>query len=79
MFTTIVAVLCHLSGPATGACVEEIVSDSDMDPALTFQACMISGQAGIAKWMSEHPLYRSGWRLDRYKCAPGHYEIHGRA
>jgi hypothetical protein len=26
MFTTIVAVLCHLSGPATGACVEEIVS-----------------------------------------------------
>lgn len=79
MFVTVVAVLCHLGGPAAGACVEEIVTDSGMDEAVTFQACMIHGQLGVAKWMSEHPLYRAGWRLDRYKCAPGHYEIHGRA
>lgn len=79
MFATVVAVLCHIAGPAAGACVEEIVTDTDLDPAVTFQGCLISGQAGIAKWMSEHPIYRAGWRLSAYKCAPGHYEIHGRA
>jgi hypothetical protein len=76
MFVTVVAVLCSLSGPA---CVEEIVTDSSMDENVTMQACMMIGQAPIMKWMSEHPLYHANWRLDRYKCAPGHYEVHGRA
>lgn len=75
MFVTVVAVLCQLAGPL---CVEEIVTDSTMDEHVTFQNCMVGGQAPIAKWMSEHPLYHAKWRLDRYKCAPGHYEIRGR-
>ena len=32
-----------------------------------------------AKWMGEHPIYHANWRLDRYKCVPGHYEIKGHA
>jgi len=79
VFVTVIAVLCHLSGPAAGACVEEIVTDSNLDPNATFHQCMTIGQLGVAKWMADHPIYRTGWRLDRYKCAPGHYEIHGRA
>lgn len=75
MFTTIVAVLCTLS---SGMCVEEIVTDSNMDPSVTMHGCQIGGQAGIAKWMGEHPLYHAKWRLDRWKCVPGHYEIRGR-
>jgi hypothetical protein len=75
MFVTIVAVLCRLAGPG---CVEEIVTDSSLDENVTMQTCVL-GQAGVADWMSKHPLYRQGWRLDRYKCAPGHYEIRGRA
>jgi len=56
-----------------GACVEEIVTDSNQSN-ITFQSCMIQGQIGIAKWMSEHPTYHANWTLQRYKCAPGHYE-----
>lgn len=77
MFTTVVAVLCSLT--LQGACVEEIVTDSNMDPAVTFQGCQIGAQAGIAKWMSESPIYHARWRLDRWKCVPGRYEIRGRA
>ena len=30
-------------------------------------------------WKGEHPVYRSGaYRIERYKCVPGHYEIRGR-
>lgn len=76
MFITIVAILCSLT--IQGSCVEEIVTDSNMDPDVTFQGCQIYGQAGIAKWMSESPLYHSKWRLDSWKCIPGHYEIRGR-
>ena len=36
MFVTVVAVLCHLTGPAAGGCVEEIVTDSNMTPEITF-------------------------------------------
>jgi hypothetical protein len=79
MFVTVVAVLCRLSGAAAGACVEEIVTDSAMDDQVTFQTCMVHGQIGVADWMGKHPLYRQGWRVDRIKCAPGHYEIRGRA
>jgi hypothetical protein len=40
---------------------------------------MIQGQIGIANWMSEHPIYRANWTLQRYKCAPGHYRLHVKA
>jgi hypothetical protein len=76
MFVTLVAVLCHLSsGHPGGGCVEEIVTDSSKSE-ISFQSCMIEGQIGVAKWMSEHPIYRSDWTLQRYKCAPGHYTPH---
>ena len=35
MFVTVVAVRCHLGGPAAGSCVEEIVTDSNMTPDIT--------------------------------------------
>ncbi|MBR0714110.1 hypothetical protein [Bradyrhizobium liaoningense] len=79
MFVTVVAILCHLGAAAAGDCVEEIVTDSNMTPDITFQECLKGAQAPLAKWMGDHPLYHSNWRIDRYKCVPGHYEIKGRA
>jgi len=76
MFVTVVAVLCQISGVG---CVEEIVTDSNLTPEITFLECLQSGQAPLAKWITEHPIYHANWRLDRYKCVPGHYEIKGRA
>ena len=71
MFVTVVAVLCHLS--ATN-CIEEIVTDSSIDNHITFQSCMVGGQAGLAQWKDRHPIYRSDdWQISRYKCVPGHY------
>jgi hypothetical protein len=78
MFVTLVAVLCHVLPGGPGDCVEEIVTDSNQSN-ITFQSCMIQGQIGIAKWMSEHPIYHTNWTLQRYKCAPGHYELHVKA
>jgi hypothetical protein len=78
MFVTLVAVLCHVLPGGPRDCVEEIVSDSSQSN-ITFQSCMIQGQIGITKWMSEHPVYRTNWTLDRYKCAPGHYQLHVKA
>lgn len=75
MFVTVIAVLCSLTHPG---CVEEIVTDSNMDENITFQECMVHGQLGVADWIGKHPLYHAGWRVDRVKCAPGHYEIRGR-
>ncbi len=75
MYTTLVALMCSLTGPG---CVEEIVTDTSMSE-LTWQGCMITGQIGVAKWMSEHPIYHSGWRLARWKCVAGHYNVQGRA
>ena len=41
---------------------------------------MIAGQANLAKWKGEHPIYRSeAWHIERYKCAPGHYVLKARA
>ena len=68
MFVTVVAVLCHLGSLAAGRCVEEIVTDSSMTPEITFQECVKGAQAPLAKWVSEHPIYHSNWRVDRYKC-----------
>ncbi|MDR3465601.1 MAG: hypothetical protein P4M07_06625 [Xanthobacteraceae bacterium] len=72
MFVTVVAVLCSMGK----VCVEEIVTDSSLDTRVTFQSCMIGGQAGLAQWKGEHPVYRSeDWHIERYKCVPGHYEV----
>ena len=78
MFVTVVAVLCQISGIAVG-CVEEIVTDSNLTPDITFLECVQGAQAPLAKWMTEHPIYHANWRLGRYKCVPGHNEIKGRA
>lgn len=91
MFVTVVAVLCHLAvvhptiapaGDCTAeeASVEEIVTDTSMDDTVDFFSCQIHGQIGVADWKAHHPLYHSDtWRVARIKCAPGHYEIRGRA
>ncbi|MBR0903441.1 hypothetical protein [Bradyrhizobium liaoningense] len=79
MFVTVVAVLCRLSAASSGSCVEEIVTDSNMTPEISMMQCAISAQAPLAKWMGEHPIYHANWRLERYKCVPGHYEIKGHA
>ena len=79
MFITVVAVLCRLGAAASGSCVEEIVTDSNMTPDMSMMACAVGAQAPLAKWMGEHPIYHTNWRLDRYKCVPGHYEIKGHA
>jgi hypothetical protein len=88
MLTTLVAVLCHTLGHASApACVEEIVTDPNFTttagkadapitmPGMTFVQCQIEGQIAVSKWMAEHPIYHSGWRLDRWKCVPGQYQI----
>ena len=72
MFVTIVALLCHF---AAQDCTEVIVTDSHLDTGVTFQSCLTGGQAGLAQWKSEHPIYRSeDWHIERYKCVPGRYE-----
>jgi hypothetical protein len=78
MFVTLVAVLCHGLAGTSNACVEEIITDSSKSD-ITFQSCLIEGQIGVTKWMSEHPIYRSDWTLQRYKCAAGHYAPHVKA
>jgi hypothetical protein len=71
MFVTVVAVLCHVTADV---CNEEIVTSSSLDSMVTFRSCMITGQANLAKWKGEHPIYRSeAWRIERYKCVPGQY------
>jgi hypothetical protein len=76
MFVTVVAILCHLNSTV---CVEEIVTSSSLDSNATFQSCLMGGQAGLAKWKSEHPIYRSEeWHVQRYKCVPGDYNLHAR-
>jgi hypothetical protein len=75
MFVTVVAVLCL----STGLCVEEIVTDSNLEPTLSFSSCLSGAQAPLAKWKGEHPVYRSAaYRIEKYRCVPGHYEIRGR-
>jgi hypothetical protein len=71
MFITIAVVICKLASPAP--CVDEIVTDSSMDDTLTLQSCML-GQPMIAKWLSEHPLYHTGYRVERWRCVPGKYQ-----
>lgn len=65
--------LCHVliaQGPQV--CLEEVVSDSALDPRLTWMSCQIDGQQGIVEWLKTNPKY-VGWRLAKWKCVPGHY------
>jgi hypothetical protein len=55
------------------------VTDSNMTPEISMMQCAVGAQAPLAKWMGEHPIYHANWRLERYKCVPGHYEIKGHA
>lgn len=66
MIVTVVATLCTLA--THPACVEEIITDQ-----ATLSECTQTAESAIAKWMSEHPLYRSGWRLAKWGCAIGGY------
>lgn len=76
MFVTVIAVLCYLN---TNNCTEKVITDSSLDSSLTFQGCVIGGQAGLAKWKGEHPIYRSeAWHIQRYKCVAGRYEAKAR-
>jgi hypothetical protein len=79
MFVTVSAILCHLIA-GQPVCVDEIVTDTNMEPALTWQGCTALGQAPIAKWKSEHPIYsKPDWYIEKYRCTPGRYEPAGRA
>lgn len=80
MFVTVVAVMCHLLLSGVEACEETIVTDSAQTEGLTFMDCMAGAQAPLAEWKSAHHTYAaSEWRIDRYRCVAGHYEIRGRA
>lgn len=69
MFITVLATLCHLVA-GVDACVVETVTDNTLDNTLTMQSCMM-GEAYVAKWISEHPLYHTGWRLQKWSCRIG--------
>ena len=71
-FITVLATLCHLTAAGVEGCVDEIVTDNTLDETVTMQSCMM-GQAYIAKWMGEHPVYRTdkGWRLAKWGCRIG--------
>jgi len=72
MFVTIVAVLCHLTSTD---CIKEVVTNSALDGGVTLQSCLIGGQAGLAKWKEENPIYRSeDWHIHRYMCVLGDYK-----
>jgi hypothetical protein len=78
MFVTVSAVLCHLLA-GQPVCVEEIVTDTNMTPELTWQGCLLAPPS-LAKWKGEHPIYaKPGWYVEKWRCTPGHYEIKGRA
>jgi hypothetical protein len=91
MIVTMAVVLCKLmvtqptimpesDCTAEEATVEEIVGDTDTMPELDFNYCQIRGQEIAADWKNKNPLYHSNkWRIARWRCAPGHYEIRGKA
>ena len=65
MLITLVAVLCNAQ-----LCLEKVVTTSDQS-GITFSACQVHGQIGIADWLAKGP-YRD-WKLQRYKCVIGEY------
>lgn len=73
MLITIAVVLCPLLAPAPASgCVEKVITDSNANEQLTMQSCSIN-EGAIAEWIGKHPIYRSGWRLARWKCVIGPY------
>lgn len=57
------AILCSL---ATGACHEQLITNSDFDPSLSMIACQM-GEPRIVEWMKDHP----GNTLAGWKCQMG--------
>jgi hypothetical protein len=57
MSVTLMAVLCHVSPGPSGVLCRRNRHRSKSD--ISFQSCMIQGQRGVTKWMSEHPIYRA--------------------
>lgn len=67
---TLVATLCNtLPGPSY--CVPEAIqlyTTSQIE-------CSLHGQEYLAQWMAGNPRYRHDWRVDRYRCVAGRYEV----
>lgn len=69
MQVAVIATLCRLAAATTQPCVEEIVAEN----VELAQCAGPFAQQALAKWMEEHPIYRSGWRLAKWGCAIGGY------
>ena len=70
---TVIAIIC-----LAGACEEVFVTDSNLTEGLNMMQCS-NGQPALAKWKSEHPIYRSDrYSISGYKCVLG-YQVKGRA
>ena len=59
-------------------CNEVIITDSNKDESLNWMSCQIEAQQGIAEWLRHSTEYAS-WRLAKWKCVPGKYELHDRS
>lgn len=76
MFITLLVTLCAIAEPGDvslpESCIQEVVTDSSLAADMSMGACMgIEGQAAAAKFVAEHPLYRTHYRLTRWTCAFG--------
>jgi hypothetical protein len=65
MLVTLVAVLCN-----SQLCLEKVVTTSDQS-GITFSACAVNAQIGIAEWLAKGPYH--DWKLQSYKCVVGKY------
>jgi hypothetical protein len=65
MLVTLIAVLCN-----SQLCMEKVVTTSDQS-GITFSACAVNAQIGIADWLAKGPYHE--WKLQRYKCVLGKY------
>lgn len=70
MFMTLVALICHTTTASpVELCIEQLVVDSSMTDQLTMQSCM-TAEPAVVDWMNaKYP----GYRLERWRCVPGHY------
>ena len=64
MLVTLVAVLCN-----SQLCLEKVVTTSDQS-GITFSACAVNAQIGIADWLAKGPSHDG--TLQRDKCVLGH-------
>ena len=69
MFITVFATLCHMVA-GVNACVQETVTDTNLDPNLTMQSCMM-GVAYVVEWMQKHPVYHTGYTIQKWSCTIG--------